>query len=127
MKITDYEHTRFVRYESHIAAGPEGNVLYKPGSLAETLVLVDTLAEATGVWTPCPKCFAAGTPHGVLSFFTGVALHPDSDLGKNNEGKPVRWAASGTSLADLTLTPSIQIQGGCNWHGWITNGETVDA
>jgi len=127
MRILDYEHTRFIRYECHLAEGPEGSAQYKPGDLVESLIYVDTLAEAHGVWTPCPKCAATGNPHGVLSFFTGVVLHAESDLGKNNAGQDVRWTPSGTSLEDLTLSPSIQIQGGCNWHGWIENGATRDA
>lgn len=37
------------------------------------------------------------------------------------------WTRTGDSLDSLTLTPSIQRVGGCRWHGFITNGETVNA
>ncbi len=128
MKIVDCEETRFIRYEAVISDGLQHGVVTTPaGDIIEHLIRVETLAEAQGVWTPCPKCAAAGNPHGVLSFFPNVQLHPSSDLGKNKDGKDVRWTPSGTDLADLSLSPSIQIQGGCNWHGFITNGETVDA
>jgi hypothetical protein len=38
-----------------------------------------------------------------------------------------RWIATGASLDDLTTKPSIQIVGGCAWHGFITNGEVTNA
>lgn len=34
-----------------------------------------------------------------------------------------RWEMTGTSLENLTTRPSIQIIGGCAWHGYITNGD----
>jgi hypothetical protein len=128
VKILDYDHTRFIRYEAEISDGlTHSGVTTPAGEIIEHLIRVDTLAEAHGVWTPCPLCCRVGHPHGVLSFFPNAPLHPDTDLGKNKAGQDVRWTPTGTSLADLTLSPSIQIQGGCNWHGWIQNGETVDA
>jgi hypothetical protein len=85
---------------------------------------VETFREAQGVFHLCPKCFAAnggaiGT-HGCISWF--------ADRGVPSTAVPVpRWQASGSSLDDLTLWPSIQLVGGCNWHGYIRNGMLVDA
>ena len=39
------------------------------------------------------------------------------------DGKPTRWSVSGTGFSDLTTSPSILLTAGCNWHGYITNGE----
>lgn len=33
------------------------------------------------------------------------------------------WQRTGETFEALTLTPSIQRVGGCQWHGFITNGE----
>lgn len=37
------------------------------------------------------------------------------------------WKRGGEDFASLTLTPSIQRVGGCEWHGHITNGQMVQA
>ena len=45
------------------------------------------------------------------------------------QANPAGWQMSGTSLADLTLTPSILHRGNPDhtecWHGYITNGEVL--
>jgi len=96
----------------------------------EYLHYVDTLAEAQGVKFLCPSCFvrnkgAIGT-HGIEVSFTGRGVQ-DHQGSHNREGKPSRWNASGSSYADLTLTPSVLIdeaKPACDgWHGHITNGE----
>ena len=79
---------------------------------------VDALADADGVMFDCPKC----RDHKIGVLFTaapqGVAWDP-------SRGK--RWTAEGTSLQDLTLSPSILLLSGCQWHGFVRNGEAVDA
>jgi hypothetical protein len=43
---------------------------------------------------------------------------------------PGRWEFQGTGLGALTLvagSSSIQLLGGCNWHGFVRNGEVTDA
>ncbi len=52
------------------------------------------------IWWHCPAC---SEPHGV----------PIAPLKNGWE-----WDEEAESL-----TPSIQVSGGCNWHGYITNGE----
>jgi hypothetical protein len=74
-------------------------------------------SEAHGIRFECPKGH-----HLIQVFFAGSPVPPH--IGTNKEGKMVRWNKSGTGLADLTLTPSIQEQDDiCGWHGFITNGE----
>ena len=87
---------------------------------------VKSLAEAQGISFLCPKCFvqnrgSVGT-HWCEVTFEGRGVHPEQGV-HNTEGKPVRWQVQGTGLQDLTTTPSILLQGGCNWHGYIRVGE----
>jgi len=35
------------------------------------------------------------------------------------------WERTGETLEEHTLHPSIQRVGGCNWHGWVRNGEVL--
>jgi hypothetical protein len=83
---------------------------------------VDTLAEADGIWFLCPKCFAdnkgpVGT-HMVCIGFAGRA--PAGSYTQGSNGQDTRWnIAGGTGLDDLVLTPSVQLLGGCNWHGFV--------
>jgi hypothetical protein len=96
---------------------------------------VETLAEAQGVMFQCPKC-AAGKPieeedgrrfvrgaHMVLCWFNGRGV-PDSQ-----QPKPGRWNPSGAGLDDLTFVPpgavSVQLLGGCDWHGFVSNGDAT--
>jgi hypothetical protein len=86
---------------------------------------VSTLHEAHGVRFICPKSFAthggkAGA-HSVQVYFAGSPV--PSDMGVNKDGQTVRWIASGSSLDDLCLSPSIQEQDSiCGWHGFVGNG-----
>jgi len=105
MRLVDLE-PQFVRHE------------VKEGR--EVRVFVATLAGAQGVWFLCPACFrlnggAVGT-HGVCIWFRDRGVPDAATPG------PGRWIVGGSSLADLTLSPSIHLQGGCGFHGWITNG-----
>lgn len=81
----------------------------------------DQRGDADGVHFLCPLCFQrnggpAGT-HAVKVWFEHVGQDVFPTGG--------RWTAIGTSLDDLTTKPSIQIVGGCNWHGYITNGDAA--
>lgn len=101
---------------------PEFYKIIEPGKLWGR---VDTLAEAQGIQFLCPKCFAEnGGPvgtHVVACWFTNRGVSADE------HPKPGRWNVSGTGFHDLSFTPpgahSIQITGGCNWHGFLENGE----
>lgn len=86
-----------------------------------------TIADAQGVLFLCPVCFQAnGGPvgtHAVLCWFRGRGVPDDATPG------PGRWEVSGTGFADLTLSPSVNLDvpgaTGCRWHGWIQNGEVT--
>ena len=78
----------------------------------------------------CPACYRAnggkvGTHRIGIDFIGGRT--PDKDCVHNDKGQPVRWTASNDPLATLTLSPSIQIIGGCTWHGYVRNGRSEDA
>jgi hypothetical protein len=81
---------------------------------------VATLQEAGGIKFLCPKCFDAnGGPigtHLIIVWFEGKPV-PEGTY----KADP-RWGVTGTSLHDLTLSPSINVIGGCGWHGWVKNG-----
>jgi hypothetical protein len=86
--------------------------------------LYTSLAEAEGVMFLCPLCFAAnggsqGT-HSVICWFVGKV--PD-----DRTPKPGRWVPAGTSIEDLTFVgpdaASVLLIGGCNWHGFVKNGD----
>ena len=80
---------------------------------------VETLAEATGVKFLCPACFKKnGGPVGTHTVICWTPeIPPEEGFG------PGRWPMSGSGYHDLTLTPSVQLMGGCNWHGFVTAGE----
>jgi hypothetical protein len=110
MKLTDLQ-PRFLTIESRAR--------YKMG---------DSLAEAHGIDFLCPKCFQAnggsvGTHH-VICWFRDRGVPDDLDP------KPGRWTPQGTGYEDLTFVPgdppmavSVLITSGCNWHGFVQNGE----
>ncbi|HWG97193.1 MAG TPA: DUF6527 family protein [Nitrospira sp.] len=137
VKLTDLE-PQFVRYETKdevrdfIVGDPatwheRGNPVEYRVRLCESKVYVNTLAEAQGIMFLCPVCFAAnggnvGT-HSCEVTFEGRGALPSQ--GTQNKQGPVRWNVSGDSYENLTTTPSIQLIGGCNWHGYITNGDVT--
>ncbi|SRR6266568_1129540 len=92
------------------------------------------LAGANGVMFQCPKCsvgrergeeagrrYVIGA-HYAICFFSNPQNAPP--LPPEWWPKIARWTMTGTSLADLTLRPSILFSPpGCAWHGYITNGD----
>jgi hypothetical protein len=114
MKLLDLE-PQFIKYETT----NNGEIIYPRGIPIE---------QAQGLLFLCPKCFAenkgpVGTHTCEVSFEgRGVLPHQGSH---NKDGKPVRWNVAGSDLQNLTLTPSILLEGGCAWHGFITNGEVA--
>lgn len=93
---------------------------------------VHSLTDAQGVRFLCPKCYAAhggaiGT-HSIICWSRSRGIPNDADPG------PGRWKMDGTGLDDLTLNAdapssarSIQLNGGCAWHGYVTQGRATDA
>jgi len=84
------------------------------------------MAEANGLWFLCPKCFKqnrgrVGT-HGIVCWRPSVP--------QTMSPAPGRWDWQGTSLENLTLvagSSSIRLMGGCQWHGFVRNGEIKHA
>ena len=86
----------------------------------EYAIVVPTLAEAQGIRFDCPKC----GNHGCEVTFEDRGVLPSQGTHKEN-GDPVRWKATGSTFDDLSTIPSVQLIGGCAWHGFITNGEVT--
>jgi hypothetical protein len=42
-------------------------------------------------------------------------------------GNQAHWQRTGETFDTMTLTPSIRRLDGCAWHGFVTNGEIVNA
>lgn len=135
MRLTELEPT-FVRYEmvldtwTRVLGDP---LAYKEGDPTETVtaprehtILNVTFATAQGIMFLCPKCFTlhhgpVGTHWCNVTFADrGV---PDAMGSHNAEGKAVRWTVSGDSFETLVTAPSILLEGGCGWHGFI--GQTA--
>lgn len=119
MKLRELE-VELVSYYSRSSTAEELEL--NPGYPQHTgYRLVEKLEDADGVWFLCPKCFKAnggevGT-HAVRIGFKGIAK--PGTYGYNKKGEPVLWAMQGHGVDDLQLTPSIQLEGGCNWHGYV--------
>lgn len=82
---------------------------------------------------PLDLSFNKGRPHGLLIPFSnppsGVQLPVDhGPLSRDGKSHP-RWTATGTSLNDITLTPSVAVGpiGSECWHGFIRNGDVTNA
>lgn len=118
MKLTTLE-PEFYRYEQRIEEYDtvDGKItdprLYR--------VPVKTIEEAQCIFFICPLCFEKSY-HQVEVTFADRGVE-DKFGSHNKEGEPVRWNVSGSDFSNLTTTPSILLEGGCNWHGFITNGE----
>lgn len=94
---------------------------------------------AQGVLFQCPLC-STGKPPGEGGGFAGAHYvlicfaNP-----RNAEPAPAefddnpRWTMEGTSLDDITLSPSVNLnvpnEKGeppmCRWHGWVKNGDAA--
>ena len=85
------------------------------------------MAGAHGVKFLCPKCYATnGGPVGTHSV---ICWSRSAGTPEEMEPKPGRWKMDGPGLSDLTLNAeppgtarSVQLLGGCNWHGFINDG-----
>ncbi len=122
-------------------------VAYSPDGDAHIREVMDTLDGAQGVQFQCPKCaegqergeefrdgktrhFVIGAHLIVCWFRNPRGIEP---VGPAVRPGPGRWwvTAASTSIEDLTfdfgdppVAKSIQLLGGCNWHGFVENGST---
>jgi hypothetical protein len=82
-------------------------------------------AQLLFLWCPCAYGNDARA-HGLIVPFRNPrgAPVPDHNFGirsRDGQTKP-RWEMSGTGLADLTLSPSIDVGDPSCWHGYIQGG-----
>lgn len=61
---------------------------------------------------------------GGLHFICPCGCGRESYLPARGRGHPREWDFSGPDDS-LTVSPSVQQVGGCQWHGWLTAGEWV--
>jgi len=113
MKLTDLD-ARFLRI---LPPDPEmpGRRVYQQTT---------ELAGADGIEFLCPKCaLKNGGPVGTHAVRCWAPHVP-----QDHYPKPGRWPMAGTGLHDVTLNPSIQINGGptCDAHFWVRDGAIVD-
>lgn len=130
MRLLDLE-PRFYRHSiepagpGHGRTLPDGTIQW--GGFPTTVFrVVENLADADRVQFLCPLCFQRnggkiGT-HRIAIDLEGRGT-PDEACCHNDQGQPVRWSFSGSCLADLTLAPSILILHGCQWHGFVQQGQ----
>lgn len=103
-----------------------GPKLYRREARVDGVFHVKTrsLRRAHGLLFLCPRCFERNAgpigTHSVICWFRG-RVPDDAQPG------PGRWDVAGTSLRDITLAPSIQLIGGCAWHGYVRDGTAIGA
>jgi hypothetical protein len=132
MKLLDlnpsfYRYEKVMRNVKVVVGNPS---TWKPGDptrlesrICYDSILVKDIGEAQSIRFLCPKCIS-NEHHMVECTIAGRGV--DDNCGSHNKaGNPVRWSISGKNFSDLSLSPSIQIQGVCNWHGHVTNGEVT--
>ena len=81
-----------------------------------------TFADCDGLWFLCPLCWLVnggrkGT-HGIICWKPHVP--------QSFPPIPGRWSQAGSGFNDLSLvagSSSIALGGGCQWHGFVQNGE----
>ena len=78
--------------------------------------------RVVGIRFDCPCC--RGTQLCILFLNPpdgGPSQPKDENFPGNNWGN--RWARSGLTFEDLTLSPSVDASGTGHWHGHVENGE----
>lgn len=96
---------------------------------------------AQGVLFQCPVCAVGKEPgeevddltgerrrffrgaHYVLCWFSNPRNAPA--VPADAFPRPGRWQATGETIDTLTLSPSVLLQSGCGWHGWVKNGDAA--
>lgn len=116
MKLTHLQPS-WKRYEER-----DGHIYY---------VEVDKIEDCHGIMFLCPKCFKAND--GPIGTHSVICWSSSRGTPAHATPLPGRWRLVGSSFDDLTLKGetsrgrSIGLMGGCNWHGFITNGEVTEA
>jgi hypothetical protein len=76
-------------------------------------------SEGIGVMFDCP----CGCGRPIYVPFS----NPIKAVGDLWVGNQAHWQRTGETFDTMTLTPSIRRLDGCAWHGFVTNGEIVNA
>ena len=114
MRLVDLE-PQFRRYEER-----DGHIY---------LVPVDSIEQAQGIDFLCPKCFAENK--GLIGTHKVICWSSSRGVPDHARPGPGRWRLEGTGYSDLSLmeepgkSRSVQLHGGCAWHGFVTNGEVT--
>lgn len=106
---------------SFVTAGAEGGIGQLPDAQG-----------AQGVMFKCPLC-AQGAERNQDGHLVGVHMvlvwfvNPEGAPPAPPDRRPLpRWTRTGTTLDDLTLSPSISLDvpgaTGCRWHGYVFAG-----
>lgn len=95
------------------------------------------LEGAQGLWLWCPCGYGkpeypldGARPHAIHVPFrnpVGAPVVPPTFGPVNKAGERPRWEVAGTSLSDLTISPSIAVGEPECWHGWIRAGQVTNA
>lgn len=117
MKLIDLK-PQFIRYKT------VGAYIYH--------VKVDKLEEAQGIRFLCPLCYQKNG--GIAGTHSVICWSRSRGVPEEAQPSPGRWSLVGTGIHDLTLNGdavggggarSVQLLGGCSWHGFVTNGEVI--
>jgi len=124
----------------------DARFVYSATASGSRLSHKDSVEGAQGVMFQCPECakgkeivvdterevgerarrYVVGA-HYIRVFFSNplgaTVAPPEADHNP-------RWEMTGTTLDDLTLSPSINLdipgnEAGCRWHGWVKNGDAA--
>jgi hypothetical protein len=82
--------------------------------------------DCDGLEFLCPKCWAAN--NGPIGTHRVICWKPT--VPATISPGPGRWAHTGSGFGDISLvagSSSVQLIGGCNWHGYVQGGEVRDA
>lgn len=80
---------------------------------------VFTVSDATSLKFICPLCSAH---HIILPLQRDLPLQRGRPILPRRATEPDAWRASGQTVYDITLTPSVHVDPGCGFHAMITHG-----
>ena len=115
MKLTELEPVFLKYWQREVDQTSYADTAAYPGKRTlEGASHVETLEQADGIRFTCPKC----GHHQVMVWFR-QHVPPHILPG------PGRWDVYGKSFDDLSLHPSIALNGACDWHGFIQKGDVT--
>ncbi len=89
--------------------------------------MVDEMEGADGLGFLCPVCYTRN--NGEIGTHIVICWNPTVPVARYPS--PGRWRIQGSGVGDLTLigepTSSVRLEGGCNAHFSVINGEIIPA